>query len=245
MPRGGTERRRLKNSRTVRASRRAGRRGGGPPAIGRGWSCSNAPSTRSSAPWPAVTASASHRVFSGWPAWPFTQWNRAACLASSASSACQRSTFRTAFFAAVRQPLAFQRKIQFSWKAFATYWESVWISTCARSASVRSARIAPANSIRLLVVHRYPCASSVRRSPRTITAAQPPGPGLPEHAPSVKIATVSMPATMPGLPGPCNPKRAINYETRERRERGPGEGQPLRMVRMTRMDGGEGFRHSA
>ena len=60
-----------------------------------------------------------------------------------------------------------------------------------RKAAVKasSARIAAVSSMRLLVVAASPPESSLRCSPKVMTAPQPPGPGLPEQAPSVQIVT--------------------------------------------------------
>src|SRR5437868_14061004 len=49
--------------------------------------------------------------------------------------------------------------------------------------------IAASNSIRLLVVSGSPPDSSRSLSPMRSNTPQPPGPGLPRHAPSVKIST--------------------------------------------------------
>ena len=45
--------------------------------------------------------------------------------------------------------------------------------------------MAASSSIRLLVVERSPPCSSLTTLPYRSTAPQPPGPGLPLHAPSV------------------------------------------------------------
>src|ERR1700750_2315808 len=49
--------------------------------------------------------------------------------------------------------------------------------------------IAPISSMRLLVVGLAPPNSSFSCAPARKIAPQPPGPGLPLHAPSVKIST--------------------------------------------------------
>src|SRR5574343_1185277 len=54
------------------------------------------------------------------------------------------------------------------------------------------ARIAAVSSIRLLVVSRSPPQSSFSCGPMRRMAPQPPGPGLPLQAPSVKISIVSV-----------------------------------------------------
>src|SRR5574343_476681 len=53
------------------------------------------------------------------------------------------------------------------------------------------ARMAAVSSMRLLVVSFSPPHSSFSCGPRRRIAPQPPGPGLPLQAPSVKISTVS------------------------------------------------------
>src|SRR3954463_16071020 len=55
--------------------------------------------------------------------------------------------------------------------------------------SASSARMAASISILLLVVSGSPPEISFSRAPARITAPQPPGPGLPLQAPSVKIST--------------------------------------------------------
>src|SRR6185437_15427018 len=50
-------------------------------------------------------------------------------------------------------------------------------------------RMAASSSIRLFVVRASPPASSFSLSPMRSSTAQPPGPGLPRHAPSVNIST--------------------------------------------------------
>src|SRR3954447_12595376 len=67
--------------------------------------------------------------------------------------------------------------------------ESVWSTTSHGRFSASRARIAASSSIRLLVVKDSPPDNSFSRTPERITAPQPPGPGLPLQAPSVKIST--------------------------------------------------------
>src|SRR5437879_5272292 len=55
--------------------------------------------------------------------------------------------------------------------------------------SASNARMAASISIRLLVVSGSPPDSSFSRAPARTIAPQPPGPGLPLQAPSVKIST--------------------------------------------------------
>src|SRR5712692_7574197 len=69
------------------------------------------------------------------------------------------------------------------------YWLSVWMSTRHGRLSASSAEIAAISSMRLLVVWGSPPLSSLTRSPKARIAPQPPGPGLPEQAPSVWMTT--------------------------------------------------------
>src|SRR3979411_399357 len=55
--------------------------------------------------------------------------------------------------------------------------------------SASKAAIAAISSMRLLVVWGSPPLSSLTRSPKARIAPQPPGPGLPEQAPSVWMTT--------------------------------------------------------
>src|SRR5690348_6793344 len=55
--------------------------------------------------------------------------------------------------------------------------------------------MAAISSIRLFVVSASPPASSFSFSPMRISAAQPPGPGFPRQAPSVKISTIGSSVT--------------------------------------------------
>ena len=69
------------------------------------------------------------------------------------------------------------------------YWLSVWRSTGHGRLSASSAAIAAISSMRLLVVCASPPFSSFSWSPKARIAPQPPGPGLPEQAPSVWMTT--------------------------------------------------------
>src|ERR1700736_3461851 len=69
------------------------------------------------------------------------------------------------------------------------YWLSVWRSTKQGRVSASNAAIAAISSMRLLVVWGSPPLSSLTRSPKARIAPQPPGPGLPEQAPSVWMTT--------------------------------------------------------
>ena len=88
----------------------------------------------------------------------------------------------------MRQPFFFQPWIQpvMPWR---TYWLSVVRSTTHGFFSASSAEIAAISSMRLLVVWASPPFSSFSLSPNFRIAPQPPGPGLPEQAPSVKTVT--------------------------------------------------------
>src|SRR5207253_7274890 len=67
------------------------------------------------------------------------------------------------------------------------------LSVCSRTRhgrfSASSPLIAATSSIRLLVVSGSPPDSSRSLSPMRSNTPQPPGPGLPRHAPSVNIST--------------------------------------------------------
>src|SRR4051794_22216549 len=67
---------------------------------------------------------------------------------------------------------------------------SVWSLTRHGRLSASSPRIAASSSIRLLVVSVSPPESSRSFSPMRSSTPQPPGPGLPRHAPSVNISTL-------------------------------------------------------
>lgn len=137
----------------------------------------------------SATASRSHRSFSKCPLWPFTQTTFTEWASSRSRSAAQRSAFNaglpSAFFQfRARQPFAQPLDIP-----SATYLLSVVNVTRQGSFNDRSASITPVNSIRLLVVARSPPLNSFSFSPYRSTAPHPPGPGLPEQAPSVNIST--------------------------------------------------------
>ena len=69
------------------------------------------------------------------------------------------------------------------------YWLSVCRSTVQGRLSASSAEIAAISYMRLLVVTGSPPLSSFSWSPKLRIAPQPPGPGLPEQAPSVCMVT--------------------------------------------------------
>ena len=71
-----------------------------------------------------------------------------------------------------------------------TYLESEYSSTTQGSFSADSAAMTPVSSMRLLVVWASPPESSFLNFPYWRMAPQPPGPGLPEQAPSVYMVTV-------------------------------------------------------
>src|SRR3954453_16811003 len=66
---------------------------------------------------------------------------------------------------------------------------SVWSLTRHGRFSASSPLMAATSSMRLLVVSGSPPASSRSLSPMRNSTAQPPGPGLPRHAPSVNSST--------------------------------------------------------
>src|SRR6202043_505569 len=74
------------------------------------------------------------------------------------------------------------------------YWLSVGRSTRHGRLSASSAEIAAISSMRLLVVWASPPLSSLTWSPDSRIAPQPPGPGLPEQAPSVWMTTLGISA---------------------------------------------------
>src|SRR5471032_2569460 len=133
----------------------------------------------------------SARSLPGWPLWPRTQRHSTVCMACAASSALHRSSFLTGSMAAVFQPRAFQPWIH-SLIPFCTYWLSVCSTTVHGRLSALSASITACNSMRLLVVFSAPPKISFSAPSATINAPQPPMPGLPLHAPSVKISTLSI-----------------------------------------------------
>gem|GEM_PF-14014 len=134
----------------------------------------------------AATASASHRLFSGWSACPRTQWNRTSWTCISRSSRCHRSRFLTGFFEAVRQFLAFHCPSHCS-RPVSTYFESEYRSTRLGLFSVESPSMTADSSMRLLVVAASPPEHSFSDplTPWRRMYAHPPGPGFPEQAPSV------------------------------------------------------------
>src|SRR6266702_3520627 len=74
------------------------------------------------------------------------------------------------------------------------YWLSVWSRTVQGRFNASSAAIAAISSMRLFVVMTSKPDSSFSVSPKRRMAPQPPGPGLPLHAPSVKMSTIGRPA---------------------------------------------------
>jgi|SRR3954451_9881540 hypothetical protein len=100
--------------------------------------------------------------------------------AAAATRGRQRSRFITGFFADVSQPLPSHFSHQRSRKQFTTYVES--LTTSSGAGSVVTASRTAWTSIRWLVVAVAPPEAYVVVS---TAHAQPPGPGFPEHAPSV------------------------------------------------------------
>ena len=90
----------------------------------------------------------------------------------------------TGCFLALRQPLASHFTYQRSRKQLTTYVESDTTTTGRSMAKVRTASSAAVISIRWFVVCASPPAADGIPSGAT-AQAQPPGPGFPEHAPSV------------------------------------------------------------
>src|SRR5690606_11789210 len=124
-------------------------------------------------------------------AWPFTHFQVMVWRLVASSSACQSSRFFTGFLSAVFQPFFFQPCIQLC-TPFFTYWLSVWSSTLQGRLRALSASMAAVSAILLLVVSASPPFNSLVCPPYSRMAPQPPGPGLPEQAPSVWMMTVSV-----------------------------------------------------
>ena len=139
----------------------------------------------SPAPRQAATARASTRSFIRSPEWPFTQPNAMSPRSTyRPTSGSHRSRLATGFLAEFVQPRSSQPCHQRSRKQLTTYVESLTTSSGPSFASTASsaARI----SIRWLVLRASrPEANVVSSSAQ----AQPPGPGLPEQAPSVQTET--------------------------------------------------------
>ena len=102
-----------------------------------------------------------------------------------ASRRSQRSGFRAGFLSAFFQPRAFQPLAQPFSRPSMTYLESDHRSTVQGSFKRDRASITAVSSIRLLVVSASPPESSRLWVPYIRMAPHPPGPGLPEQAPSV------------------------------------------------------------
>ena len=83
------------------------------------------------------------------------------------------------------QPRALQPLAQPFSRASMTYLLSEYSSTAQGSFRASRAVITPVSSMRLLVVWASPPESSFLWGPYIKIAPQPPGPGLPEQAPSV------------------------------------------------------------
>src|SRR5476649_282884 len=147
------------------------------------------------------------------------------------SSNCHRSAFFTGFLAAVFQPRFFQLTIH-SVMPFITYCESVTSNTSQGRLSSSRPRIAPINSMRLLVVLASPPQSSFSMPLQTSKAPQPPGPGLPLQAPSVNSSTLSL---MPIYPENAVARRSRIDDARGRGKPGRKNEEGLRLA-MTTID---------
>ena len=97
----------------------------------------------------------------------------------------QRSGFSAGFLSLLTQPFFCQPYTQPLLSASMTYLESEYSSTSHGSFKRRRASMTAVSSMRLLVVCASPPESSRSCAPYLSTAPQPPGPGLPLHAPSV------------------------------------------------------------
>ena len=115
----------------------------------------------------SITARRSASWFSGSPAWPLTQFQLTRRVAAASSSLSQRSRFLLRFHPRVRLSLN--------------------TATSDDGGTASRPAIAASISIRLLVVRSSPPLTLSSFPSETMTAAHPPGPGLPEHAPSVYI----------------------------------------------------------
>ncbi len=132
----------------------------------------------------AVVARWSHMLLYSLSAWPLTQLNDSVwCLVSSYSS-LHRSSFKTGLLSAFLKSCATQLASQPWLKAFVMYEESENTSTSQLSLRHLRPLMSAVSSIRLLVVHPSAPDSLFSAFPYIRTAAQPPTPGLPEHAPS-------------------------------------------------------------
>src|SRR5215469_4470857 len=123
--------------------------------------------------------------------WPLTHCHSIACAAASRSNSIHKSLLRTSplpFISLFFQPLLFQLGSH-SVMPRCTYWESVRRMTAHGSRRACNPWITARSSMRLLVVFfSHPKISPVC-FPKRSTQAQPPGPGLPMHAPSVETLT--------------------------------------------------------
>jgi hypothetical protein len=121
----------------------------------------------------------------GLPACPRTHVHRTSCFPTSARSSSQRSWLSTGSPSTLRHPRHCQPSSQSSLKARTTYCESPSTDTRQLSFRHRSPSIAARNSIRLLVVCLSLPKNSLSVPLYTRIAAQPPGPGFPQHDPSM------------------------------------------------------------
>ncbi len=113
------------------------------------------------------------------------------------------------FLSDFRQPFFRQPYTQPLVTESQTYFESVVSLTSHGSFKALSASIQAVSSIRLFVVSRSPPDNSFLFPLYWSTAPQPPGPGLPEHAPSVYINTCFIFITKPLI----SPKNNSNRKT--------------------------------
>src|ERR1044071_935504 len=131
------------------------------------------------AAWIAARASTSQRSFSAIPAWPGIHSKRRLANVVASARACSiRCLFARIFHALVSVPIAYSL--------------SVWRITCrSRSLMVESARTTALSSAMLLVASPMYSEISLRWLPQASTIPMPAGPGVPEHAPSVKARIAS------------------------------------------------------
>ena len=131
-----------------------------------------------------MVASRSAASFRRWPECPFTQTNSTSPRAlTSSMNGSHRSRFLTGSFFEFFQSFLSHPFHHSCRKQLTTYVESL----CTRNGPSKActAALAAVSSIRWLVVW---ASNPDDHSPSSTTNAQPPGPGLPRHAPSVNTS---------------------------------------------------------
>lgn len=148
-----------------------------------------------------ATASRSQRSFSSCPACPLIQQNSTSWTASRSSNCPHRSGFSAGLPSDFFQPRFFQPCAQPLVIPSTTYLLSVVSRTLHGYFSAERAFITPESSMRLLVVCDSPPESSFSLPSQRSIAPQPPGPGFPLQAPSVKISTSFIDTSETNSPG--------------------------------------------